>query len=322
MSKNRYYYYDQESCSFKEVKPGRKQTIGQVVAVVIATLGLAWVITWSLDHTIGTPQELALKAENKALQSQLSKVGSQMKSFESKLQELAASDQQIYRTLLEAEPISKNVRQAGIGGSDPYDNFDRYSEGTATLLRKTSKKIDQLQRQIDIQNTSFRQLSNLANERDRWLEQMPILLPVDGPLVSGYGRRMHPILGVRKMHSGIDQVADIGTPVVATGKGIVREARFEPGYGNHVEIKHPETKYATLYGHLSEIKVEPGQSVERGEVIGLSGNSGRSTGPHVHYEVRQKGHPVNPVYFFMPSMTPDKYKKLVKQANESVSSLD
>ena len=324
MSKNRYYYYDQESCSFIEVKPGRKQTLGQIAAMVVAALGMAWVLAWGLDRTIGTPQELALQAENEALQEQLSKAGSRMEDFQSRLKKLAAFDQRIYRTLLEAKPISENVRQAGVGGSDPYKDFNRFSENTSSLLRETSQQIDQLQRRIDIQNTSFRHLSGLADKRDQWLAQMPVLLPTDGAVVSGFGRRMHPILGVMKMHTGVDQVVEVGTPVVATGDGIVERATFGPGYGNFIEIRHPSTKYTTLYGHLSEIpdKIRKGVEVKRGEVIGLSGNSGRSTGPHVHYEVRKQDHPLNPIYFFMPSMTPDKYKKLVRQAEESKTSLD
>lgn len=324
MPNNRYYYYDQESCSFVEVTAQRTKTYGHLAAMLLGAVALAWALTWGLDYTVGTPQELALQAENEALQQQLAQAGEHMERFEARLNELSSSDQQLYRTLLDAKPISPNVRQVGVGGSDPYEKYDRFSKSTAKLLRQTSQQIDQLQRRINLQNTSYRDLLELANEREKWLVQMPALLPTDGPLVSGFGKRMHPILGVRKMHTGIDLVVDPGTPVVATGNGVVKQATFSPTYGNFVELKHPKTNYSSLYAHLSKIPdhIKPGVEVKRAETIGLSGNSGRSTGPHLHYEVRKNDRPLDPVRFFVPSMTPEKYEALRRKAEQSTSSLD
>ncbi|PSQ89950.1 MAG: M23 family peptidase [Bacteroidetes bacterium QS_8_64_10] len=325
MSDKKYYYYDHESCSFVEVEAQRTKTYGHIVAMLIGAVALAWVITWGLDYTIGTPQELALQAENQALQEQLSKAEKRMETFQERLSDLASSDKKLYRTLLGAAPLSDDVRRAGVGGTDPYQKFDRFSKNTAKLLQKTAGQIDRLQRQINVQNESYRELFRRTRERESWLKHMPALLPAEGPIVSGYGKRTHPLLGVKKMHTGIDIALDEGAPVSATGNGVVKRAKFLPNYGNFIEVEHRETNYSTLYAHLSKIgdNIEPGVKVKRGETIGLSGNSGRSTGPHLHYEVRNsEGHTLDPVRFFVPSMTPEKYQRLRKQANESTTSLD
>jgi murein DD-endopeptidase MepM/ murein hydrolase activator NlpD len=148
---------------------------------------------------------------------------------------------------------------------------------------------------------------SLASERDMQMAEMPAILPADGPVVSGYGVRFHPILRVRRMHHGLDIVVPIGTPVHATGDGVIREAGRSVGYGKYIEIDHPSTGYSTLYAHLDEIgsDIRPGRRVTRGQQIGLSGNTGRSTGPHLHYEVRDsEGRTLNPIYFIAPSLTP------------------
>ena len=325
MPKNRYYYYDHESCNFVEVKAKRTRVYLQGAGVLVVAFLLASAISWSVDEFTQTPQEMALLAENEALRHELTEISGRVQNYSQELKKLSEHDQELYRTLFQAEPISEDVRQVGVGGSDPYEKFSRFSSSTGSLLRTTSENLDKLERQISLQNTSYRELSKLADKREDQLREMPAILPASGPVVSGFGLRFHPILRVRKMHHGIDVLVDTGSPVVATGEGIVREARFSSTYGNFVEIEHPSTGYSTLYAHMSKIDpaIKPGRSVNRGQLIGLSGSTGRSTGPHVHYEVRNKDNrTVNPLYFFAPSMTPSEYKKLVEQTNQSTVSLD
>lgn len=325
MPKNRYYYYDHESCNFVEVKATRTRVYLQGCAVLVVAFLLASAISWGVDEFTQTPQEMALIAENEALRHELTEISGRVETYSQELRKLSEADQDLYRTLFQAEPISDDVRQVGVGGTDPYEKYSGFSSSTANLLRNTSENLDLLERQISLQNTSYRELGKLADEREHQLREMPAILPASGPVVSGYGMRFHPILRVRKMHHGIDVLVDTGEPVVATGDGIVREARFSSTYGNFVEIEHPSTGYSTLYAHMSKIDaaVKNGRRVERGQVIGLSGSTGRSTGPHVHYEVRNKSdRTVNPLYFFAPSMTPAEYKKLVEQTEQSTISLD
>jgi murein DD-endopeptidase MepM/ murein hydrolase activator NlpD len=325
MSRNRYYYYDHASCTFVEVKQ-KGSSIAKHAAVIGAiSILVAGILSFTVDRMMVSPEELALRAENRALQEELQRVGTRIEEYAVKIDELSEHDQTLYRTLLDADPISADVRRVAVGGSDAYEAFDRYNESTANILRTSAQMLDDLERRISLQNTSYRQLMALAAERDQRMEEMPAILPADGPIVSGYGMRFHPILRVRRMHHGLDIVVPIGTPVHATGDGVVRQAGRNVGYGKYIEIEHSSTGYTTLYAHLDEIHphVRRGVRVKRGDEIALSGNTGRSTGPHLHYEVRDSdGRTLNPIYFIAPSMTPQEYQRLLASSELDAASLD
>lgn len=318
MARNRYYYYDHESCAFVEARPRRRRFVMHATLVGFVSLLLSAGFTWSLDRMTQTPQEIALEAERSALQEQLALARLKMERFSEELAELSETDEEVYRTLLEAEPISEQTRRVGVGGADPYVRFDGYSPQTANLLRQSSQIMDQLERQISLQNASYRELATLAEERSEMLAQLPALMPTTGRIVSGYGMRHHPVLRVRKMHAGIDILVRQGTPIYAAGDGVVKTATYSPTYGYYVEIEHPEAGYTSLYAHLSEFAagVKVGKKVARGEQIALSGNTGRSTGPHLHYEVRGKdGQALDPVEFVAPTLTPQQYRALRTEAD-------
>jgi len=326
MPRNRYYHYDHETCSFVEVKPKQTRLYVHLSALAVGTLVLATLFTLGLDRVVESPQELALQQENAALQQQLTLTGQRIEEFATRLDELAATDQTIYRQLLQANPISEGIRQVGVGGTDPYEKYDRFSASTAGLLRETSQQLDQLERQMSLQNTSYRELSELAAEQEAWLVQLPAILPANGPVISGFGMRRHPILKIVRMHPGVDIAVNSGTPVFATADGVVDEAQWNAnGYGYHVVLRHPHAGHKTLYAHLSKIPdhIRPGKAVKRGEQIGLSGNTGLSKAPHLHYEVHDlEGRRLNPIRFFAPSMTPHQYKTLLAQSEGSSVSLD
>ena len=322
---NTYHYYNQEAASFVDVQPERQGRRLHLAAAFAVALVLAALVNWQVDVTTVTPEELALKAENEVLQQQLMVAHERIGEFAGQLEQFTKTDQDLYRALLEVDPIPEDVRQVGVGGADPYQAFDGFSTTSASLLRRTSEALDKLERKVWLQNDSYRELTQLAQRRDRYLAQMPAILPVDGPIVSGFGTRLHPILRVRKMHAGIDVLVHTGTPVYAPADGIVREVGRGRASGLFLRIEHPETGYTTLYAHLSEVPkhIKRGRKVERGDQIALSGNTGRSTGPHLHYGVRDKdGRPLNPVHFFAPSMTPHQYQKMLESASSSTISLD
>lgn len=325
MPNNRYYHYDHETCSFVEVQPKRTRFYAQLSAVALGALVLTVLFTLVFDGVMESPQEVALQEENEALQQQLDRAGERIDDFADQLQQLSATDQSLYRLLLQADPISEDVRQVGVGGSDPYEQFNRFSSTAAELLKETTQQLDQLERQFSLQNTSYRELTKLARDHEQWLEQMPAIMPTNGRVTSFFGMRRHPILKIVKMHPGVDIPVARGTPVFATGDGIVEEAGYTSGYGRRVLIRHPVAGYKTLYAHLSKIPphIRPGRVVERGEQIGLSGNTGLSAAPHVHYEVQGlDGRRLNPIRFFVPSMTPQQYKALVEESKRSTISLD
>jgi murein DD-endopeptidase MepM/ murein hydrolase activator NlpD len=216
-------------------------------------------------------------------------------------------------------PISNDVRQVGVGGADPYTQFEDMEAETRSLLKNTAEKLDKLERQMRLQKSSYRELYRVAQERQERLRQLPAIRPANGRIISGFGMRRHPILKVRKMHEGIDFLLRTGTPVMATAEGTVARAEEDPSYGNVIEIEHPESEYMTRYAHLSEIPddIYRGAPVQRGDTIGYSGNTGLSTGPHLHYEVHAlDGEALDPMHFLMPDMSPESYRKLERRTEQ------
>jgi murein DD-endopeptidase MepM/ murein hydrolase activator NlpD len=325
MAKNRYYYYDDEACSFVELKSRRRRIRLQATAVGVVTLALAMFLTWSLDQVVATPQELALKAENEALQREIEDFGGRLNMLTGELDQLAERDQDLYRSLLQAEPIPDDIRQVGTGGSDAYSGFDGLSPNAASLLRETSGTLDRLELQLGLQRDSYQELSMLAGRHERHLEQLPAILPSNGRVVSGFGMRDHPILKVRRPHYGLDIIAPRGTPVVVAGDGVVLDVSRSSSFGNIVKVEHADAGYVTYYAHLNGFAkgLHKGQKVKRGEVIAYVGNTGLSASPHLHYEVRDlDGRALNPVRFFAPSMTPAAYQELVEASESSTISFD
>ncbi|NBC01876.1 MAG: peptidoglycan DD-metalloendopeptidase family protein [Bacteroidetes bacterium] len=325
MPKNKYFYYDHETCSFVEVKPDprkvwlRRGAIGGLVVVVAVAL------SFLLESIVPSVEQMTLRAENQALQQELEQVNERVTNLSSELGELSEADQALYRTLFEAEPIPSDVRQVGVGGSDAQERFDSFSSRPAVLLRHLSEELDALERKASLQSSSFRELKSLAGTHQERMRQLPAILPANGPVVSGFGRRFHPILQVRRHHAGIDIVLEVGTPVYTTGDGVVRERSRTAGYGKYVIIDHPQAGYSTLYAHLSEIPshIRRGREVKRGEEIARSGNTGRSTGPHLHYEIRDSNdRAIDPTQLMAPSMSPQRYQHLVMAAENASTSLD
>jgi len=297
----------------------------QYSAMAVGALMLALVLAMGLDQMTNSPEELALEAENEALQEQLQYTRERIEGVSAQLEALSESDQKIYRKLLQADPIPEDVRQMGVGGTDPYAKFSRFSTPTADLLRETTNKLDEIERQINLQTASYRELTQAVGEQELWLAQMPAILPANGKVISGFGMRHHPILKITRMHKGVDILVGTGTPVYATGDGVVTRAGRTSGYGINVVLQHPKAGYETLYAHLSKIPkgIKEGTRVKRGDLIGLSGNTGLSKSPHLHYEVHDlSGRGLNPIYFFAPSMTPRQFKELQRASENSTVSLD
>lgn len=325
MPKGRIYCYDEKECAFVEVPKSRTAWIKWSVATIVFGGLLAVGTYFGLGDLLGSPEVVALRAENEELRSQLSQTHDRIDVIREELESLATIDQELYRTILQADPIPEEVREAGVGGTDVYEDFQRFGPDAGSVLRATAQNIERLERQIHLQAASYRDLTKLARERSEELRELPAIMPVDGRLVSGFGMRMHPIDRVRRMHYGIDITVPRGTPVVATAAGIVKSTGRRGGYGVTVEVRHPKSGYTTRYTHLSKIPstTRRGRKVNRGDLIAFSGSTGRSTAPHVHYEVlNATGQQVNPIDFFAPGMTPSEFEKLRKEAETSLTSLD
>lgn len=312
-----HYYYDEDRCEFVPVNYNTKSKLinsfafwlinGTVMAIVSLSL---------LTNVVGTPAEIALKDENRVLAEQLSKTSSSITLLESELQKIARIDNDMYRTVLGMDPIPQEFRTAGTGGSDGYSNFDHYNEETSKLLRSTASRIDQLERRISIQKASFDEIKAFYNVNQVRLRNMPAIKPVNGVMVSGYGMRPHPILRYNRMHEGVDFRAEVNTEVFATGDGTVVHAGRNGAFGNLLEIDHGFgiiTRYAHLNSFASGLRV--GSTVSRGDIVAYSGNTGRSAGPHLHYEVLVDDKPQDPINYLIADISPKEY--LIFKANKN-----
>ncbi|TVQ67936.1 MAG: M23 family peptidase [Balneolaceae bacterium] len=321
MSKaNNHYYYDEEQCQFVPLEYNTRKKLLNALSfwlingLVLAIAGLA-----VLSNIAGTPAEIALKDENRVLIEQLQRTESAISKLEKNLTSIAEMDNQMYRVILGMEPLSDDIRAAGTGGSDPYSHFDFYSLDASEILRNTAARIDQLERRIGIQKISFEEIKNYYNLNQERLINMPAIRPVNGPITSGFGMRRHPILRYMAMHEGVDFRAEIGTEVFATGNGTILFAGRNGAYGISLEIDHGfgiVTRYAHLSAFASGISV--GDTVERGQMIAYSGNSGRSSGPHLHYEVLVNGRAQDPIHFMIADITPEEY--LIFKRENTISS--
>ena len=232
-------------------------------------------------------------------------------------------DDNLYRVILQADPIDASVRNAGIGNMTRYTELMKLND--ADLVVSTTRKLDQLARQVYVQSNSLDELVKLGQTQEDRLKCIPAIQPVSNKdlkrTASGYGLRIDPIYKTRKFHEGMDFAAETGTPVYATGNGKVAEAGWKQGYGNSVLINHGYG-YQTRYAHMSKILVRPGQEIKRGEEIGLVGSTGKSTGPHLHYEVIYKGKHDNPINYYFFDLSPEDYDRMVQIASNQGMVMD
>lgn len=329
MSKNNHYYYDEERCEFVPVQYNRsKKLIHSISFWLINGFVFAIFALSILTKTIGTPAEIALKDENRALVNHLKKTDKTLGEMQNQLEFIAKMDNEMYRTILGIDPVTEDRRLAGIGGSDIYSNYDYHSEDASDILRKTASKLDQIERKINVQILSFEEIKSHYNTNQDRLRNIPAIKPVNGILLSGYGMRLHPVLRYKRMHDGVDFRADVNTEVFATGDGVVRFASRNGSYGNLLEIDHG-FGIVTRYAHLSSFAkgVRPGKRVQRGEMVGYTGSTGLTEGPHLHYEVLVDDKPTDPLTYLIADISPEEYL-MFRESNEgaenqfSISFLD
>src|SRR5690606_3337363 len=236
MPKNSYYYYDHEACTFKEVQPSKTRWVLHAGLVLLLSFAFTAAGVWTIATTRTSPTELAQQEEIEALQNQLSSANARLATFSDRLAQLSETDRELYRTVLNADPISEDEFQVGVGGARGED-YARFSGSTARLLRQTSETFDRLERQFTLQTRSFEELERLAREREAIIRQQPAILPLrNARLTSGFGMRYHPILRRVRLHAGVDFPTPTGTPIYATGDGVVSFVGSRSGYGNVVEI--------------------------------------------------------------------------------------
>lgn len=318
------YYYDSNTCKYEPVKATTKDIIIDSIMVISLVLVASFSLVIVYMTNFDSPKESSLRAENKKLHFYFSLLDKDMESISGTLASLQERDDHIYRTIFEQAPIPESIRSAGIGGVERYEPLLKSGLEEEELVLTTLKKFDQLKRQMYIQTKSYDEIVTLAENQHLMLASIPAITPVftsQSYLSSGFGMRMHPIHKIRKLHTGIDFSARIGTPIYASGAGTVTKVSNSlQGYGKQIEIDHG-FGFVTKYAHLSEFKVKLGQKVKRGECIGYTGNSGTSTAPHLHYEVIKNRKKVNPIHYFYQDISGDEYEMLLKLASIENESL-
>ena len=319
------YYYDTETLSYKKIETSKSKRLGLIVLFVLSVMvvSIFLFIIYLNIPSVETPKEKAYKRELRNMKLEYESLNKQMDRMVSVLEDVERRDNKIYRVYFEANPIPKEQRNVGFGGVNRYNDLKGYNN--SELLINTNKRLDKLKKRLVIQSKSLDKIKELADNKEAMLKSIPAIQPIPNDdlkrISAGYGYRMHPILKYKKLHEGIDFSAPIGTPVYATGKARVEEARRSGGYGKLVVLDHG-FGYKSFYAHLSKFKVRRGQRVKRGDVIGELGNTGLSTGPHLHYEIQKNDKIINPINYFYGDLSPKEYSILRRRASMQRQSLD
>jgi len=318
------YKFNPKSLSYEKVKITFSQRLWKVLSY-LATGSVFAVVTMLIAYRfIDSPKEKQLRREAEVLQLQYDVLNKKMNHLQYVLSDLQDRDDNIYRVIFEVEPIPSSIRKAGFGGSDRYKDLSGYEN--SDLMKEATERLDKITKQLYIQSKSFDEVVKMAKGKEKLLASIPAIMPINNKnlkyVPSGYGWRTHPIYKTQCFHAGMDFTAEQGTPIYATGDGVVESSdALAQGYGNHVVINH-SFGYKTLYGHMSKMAVKSGKKIKRGDLIGYVGNTGLSSGPHVHYEVIKNGEKVNPINFYYNDLTPEQYQIMLEISSKSTQSFD
>lgn len=320
------YYYDSENLAYKRIQTKKRKKFAYVVLFLLssALFGFLSFILLINTNYFETPKDKIQAREIEVLKLNYTVLNKKLDLMDDVLEAIENRDNNIYRIYFNATPISEEERKAGFGGVNRYKDLQGFNN--SELIENTTRRVDVLTKELVIQSKSLDEIVALAKQKEKLLAAIPAIQPVKNEdlkqMASGFGYRSDPFTKIRKFHYGMDFTARTGTPIYATGDGVVYKADASlSGYGNHIEINHGYG-YKTLYAHLSEYNCRPGQRVKRGDIIGYVGSTGRSQAPHLHYEVFKNGERVNPLNFYYGSISAKEYVEISKLANQENQSLD
>ena len=318
------YYFDHKTLSFEKVRLTLRTLIIRILSYLstsVAFTAVAVIIGYTFFES---PKERMQKREIQQYQLQFKLMSERLEQIEAVVKDLADRDDNIYRIIFEAEPVPSQARKAGIGGADRYEDLKGYKD--SDIIISTTRKLDQITAQLYVQSKSYDEVYTMAKNKEQLLASLPAIQPISNKdlrrLSSYFGYRIDPYYKVRKFHEGVDFSAPTGTDVYATGDGKVVECgRSRGGYGNVVLIDHG-FGYKTLYAHLQGFKVRKGQKVIRGQVIANVGSTGKSTAPHLHFEVWKNNRPVDPINYFFNDITEEQYDQMVSLSQRPSQTMD
>ena len=320
------YYFDSENLAYRKIKTKMSTKFGVVALFLLASAlfgTLSFVVLLNTPF-FETPKDRLQSREIENFKLRYAILNKKMDQIDEVLSNVEERDNNLYRVYFNTSPIPEEQRKAGFGGVNRYKELEGYNN--SELVVNTSKRVDVISKELAIQSKSLDEILKLAKEKNKLLAAIPAIQPVRNEnlkqMASGFGYRSDPFTKARKFHAGMDFSAKTGSPIFATGDGVVERAdATASGYGNHIVIRHG-FGYETLYGHLSKYKCRAGQRVKRGDIIGYVGSTGRSEGPHCHYEVHKNGEVVNPLNFYYGNISAAEYVVISKLANQENQSLD
>jgi murein DD-endopeptidase MepM/ murein hydrolase activator NlpD len=318
------YYYDPETLSYRKIERKKGSVLSYALVFTAAAALFGFFMFLIASYYIPSPKEKELTRELQNLQLQYEFLNRRMDEALAALENVEERDNSIYRLYFEANPIPEEQRRAGFGGINRYKKYEGYDN--SQLIAESHKKLDILEKAIVVQSKSLDEIAKLAADKEEFLAAIPAIQPVKNEdltrMASGYGFRTDPFTKARKFHYGMDFSAKRGTPVYATGDGVVTRAdNRSSGYGKHIRIDHGYG-YVSLYAHLYKYNVKKNQKVKRGDIIGFVGSTGRSQAPHLHYEVSKDGQRINPINFYYGNLTAEEFNELLQKASLENQSLD
>lgn len=318
------YFYNTQTLKYEKLVVSVRVKILRILGFLSAAIVTGILFLSVAYRFLDSPKEKNLRREIDQMKEQYDLLKDRLGEAKNQMAELQHRDNEIYRVIFEATPIADSIRagdakkEAGLQKLQALTNSE--------VIEATSNTLSELENRIKAQEKSYTQIDDLIKNKQKMLASIPAIQPVSNKdldrIASGFGSRVDPIYKTVKFHAGLDFAAPAGTPIYATGDGTIEDASLsETGYGNHVIIAHGYG-YRTLYGHMVRIKVKRGQAVKRGDVIGWVGSTGKSTGPHCHYEVVKNGSKVDPVFFFFNDLTAEQFDRMLKIARSGNQSLD
>ena len=322
-SRKTYYHYNPETLSFEQIHSTAKKRFLSLLRHFGTGIVSGLATFLAIMYFIDSPKEILLKKENELLLTQYRVLSLRLDDAIEVLDDVKQRDEGLYRAIFQADSIPASIRNAGFGGVNRYEHL--MSLPNPELVVASSRKVDMLRKQLYVQSNSLNELIEIGQTMEERLKCIPAIQPISNRdlarTASGYGMRIDPIYRTPRFHAGMDFSAKIGTDVYATGNGTITFAAWKQDYGNCIIIDHG-FGYQTLYAHLSKFRARVGQKVQRGAVIGLVGNTGKSTGPHLHYEVIVKGRHDNPAKYFFMDLTPEEYDKMIQIAENHGQVMD
>lgn len=318
------YYYNTHTLRYEKLEVPLRVILLQVFGYITACILTGLIIVFIMFKYIDSPKEKILRQENDDMKESYSLLMDRVNELELQMDELENRDNNVYRSIFGSDPVPDSARVQDMEKKNEVKLVTRLGEGD--LVRGITTQLNNLSLRSAYQEKSYVLINDLVKNKEKLLSATPSIQPVSNKnlnrIGAGFGYRIDPVYKDRRNHLGMDFTAPLGTPIYATADGTVRDAGFNTGgFGNRVVINHG-FGYETLYGHMVRIKARVGEKVKRGEVIGYVGNTGKSTGPHCHYEVHRSGIPVDPIYYFYNDLTPAQFDRILKLAAASNQSLD